>query len=48
MSRHPIISKEGEKNLDKLPGDRTLYVNNAPKVDYYDVFYVETRVRDMV
>ena len=23
-------------------------MNNAPKVDYYDVFYFETRVRDMI
>lgn len=25
-----------------------LYIENPPKVDYYDVFYFETRVREMM
>lgn len=47
-AKHPIISAKGEKNFAELPGDPILYVNNAPKVDYYDMFYFETRMRDMI
>lgn len=25
-----------------------LYIKNPPKVDYYDVFYFETRVRNLI
>lgn len=32
----------------ELPADPILYVDHPPKVDYYDLFYFETRVRDMI
>lgn len=31
-----------------LPGDWLLYDHKPPLVEYYDVFYFETRVRDMI
>ena len=31
-----------------MPGDHDLYDFKPPKVDYYDVFYFETRMREMV
>ena len=31
-----------------LPGDPRLYEPKPPRVDYYDVFYLETRLRDMM
>ena len=31
-----------------LPGNPDLYNEAPPRVDYYDVFYFETRVRDMI
>lgn len=44
---YQIYSK---RNPDKstLPGDPTIYEFKMPKVDYYDIFYFETRVRDMI
>jgi len=35
-------------NKETLPGDHILYDIKPPRVDYYDVFYFETRVRDMI
>ena len=36
------------KNKEILPGDQALYDFKPPKVDYYDIFYFETRMREMV
>lgn len=36
------------QNKGKLPGDSMLYDLKPPRVDYYDVFYFETRMRDML
>ena len=35
-------------NVVEVGGDPQLYINYPPKVDYYDVFYFETRVRNMM
>ena len=42
---HSIIE---EPDMSQLPGDPVLYSEHPPKGDYYDVFYFETRVRDMI
>ena len=42
-----ILSKRNQSK-DKLPGDPSLYDQHPPRVDYYDVFYFETRIRDMI
>ena len=34
--------------MAQLPGHPLLYIDHPPKIDYYDVFYFETRVRDMM
>ena len=34
--------------MEQLVGDPELYIDHPPKVDYYDVFYFETRVREMM
>ena len=46
-NHYAILSKRVQ-NRDKLPGDPNLYDGQPPRVDYYDVFYFETRVRDML
>ena len=45
--QYQILTKR-QQNRDKLPGDKNLYDTKPPKVDYYDVFYFETKVRDMM
>lgn len=42
-----ILSKR-TKNYSNLPGDPSLHDSQPPRVDYYDVFYFETRMRDMI
>ena len=42
------MTKRGYKDKNNLPGDYDLYEIKPPNVDYYDVFYFETRVRDMI
>ena len=37
-----------DQNRSALPGDAVIYDSKPPRVDYYDVFYFETRVRDML
>ena len=44
---YQILSRR-TKDKSILPGDHDLYDSMPPKVDYYDVFYFETRVRDMI
>ena len=34
--------------METIPGDPQLYIDHPPKCDYYDVFYFESRVRDMM
>ena len=47
--RFPVKSSlEADRNMSKLPGDPELYIDHPPKVDYYDVFYFESRTRDML
>ena len=40
-----VTIKEKEASV---PGDPKLYDVKPPRIDYYDVFYFETRVRDMI
>ena len=35
-------------NKNKLPGNETYYNTHPPVVAYYDIFYFETRMRDMI
>lgn len=44
---YQILSRR-TKDKSVLPGNSDLYDQMPPKVDYYDVFYFETRVRDMI
>ena len=44
--QYQILTRRN-KDKSKLPGDPTIYDAKPPKVDYYDVFYFETRIRDM-
>lgn len=37
-----------DRDLRKIPGEAFLYFKNPSKVDYYDLFYFETRMRAMV
>ena len=46
-TQYQILSRR-KQNKEVLPGDPLLYDNKPPRVDYYDVFYFETRVRDMM
>ena len=45
---HWQIFSMRDKDKSTLPGEAMLYEIKPPKVDYYDVFYFETRVRDMI
>jgi len=36
------------KDKDKLPGSENYYNTHPPVVAYYDIFYFETRMRDMI
>ena len=36
------------QDKSNLPGDPGVYEACPPRVDYYDVFYFETRVRGMI
>ena len=47
-NRNYTIKSRKEKELDNLVGDEELYIDHPPKVDYYEVFYFETRARDMI
>ena len=47
--QYQVLSKRlNDQNRSALPGDAVLYDIKPPRVDYYDVFYFETRVRDMM
>lgn len=43
-----IVLKSTEIDKSKLPGKEAFFNKWPPNIDYYDLFYFETRMRDMI